>query len=791
MTSGNPRRLAVGAYVALLAALAVAATLAAQATSAPPATGALWALPALALLVTAAEYLLVRVRIGREVDAINLVEAALAPLLFAFAPASAVLAVAAGQLLGGAIRRNAPMKLAFNVASWSLATACGAGVVGLVGGDGTEPRALLAVLAGLAVVALVNMAAFVQVLALTSEGGRDSVLRAFAPVALRGSLVGLTVNAGIGLLYVLAFTTSPYAVLLFGIPLLLLHLAYRGQASARADRARLAGLHRSAGALTRPLDPRDGVPDYLREVAATFDARLVLLVLRSEAGREVHRLEREPTGELPPSTTLQLEDDDTASLAGALAALPGPTAVRGSDDHPLARALTDVGGDDLLAAPLLDEGRLLGALLVIDRSGLESDDAAELSVVEALAREATGAFTKGRLLGRVIEERRKLDLVVSTTSDGMASLDATGLVQSWNPALERLTGLAAADVVGREGALTRLDLRTPRGEPVDLAGWRTLQGRLPTELQLRDTAGAVRRLSCSFATSYDVDGAPETLVVIARDVTPAEQMAELRTQFEQLVEAEAAQRVVVEHLQQAVMPPRPDVAGAELGVAYVASDPSSPTGGDLYDCQLLPSGDLHLAVVDVLGHGTHATQDALTVMHTLRTVVLDGTPLEQVVARADQLLSRQQRELVATVVLARYSPGDGRLQVASGGHPPALVVPQHGAVHELAPGGCAIGWPAAGSDAVVHTRLEPGDALVLYTDGLVEARKDIVEGLHALAGHARDVAHLPAQRFAEALVERALAGAERRDDSLALVLRRVPLPVLPTQPLPRPGERRR
>ena len=778
-----PRRpVAVAVYVAGLAALAVAVTLGVDGDAAPGRAATL-VLPVLALLIAAAEWWLVRFRVGREVNALNLVEAVLAPLLFAFPAGPAVLTVAAGQLMAGLLRRNSPLKGAFNVAQWSLATACGAAVVAAVDGQGLEPRSVAGVLLALVVVGLVNNAAFTVVLAL-SQGGRPAdALRGLAPVVVPGWVGGLAANAALGLLFVLAYAGSPWAVVVFVVPLGLLHLAYRGQAAARADRGRLAGLHRAAGALTRPIDPREGVAGYLREVATTFDARVVMLVLRSEAGREVHRLARAADGELPTTVETFLEDADSATLAGALAALPGPTTLRADDRTPLALALRDAGGDDLLAAPLLDDGRLLGALLVLDRGGLVPDAPGELAVVEALAREATGAFAKGRLLGRVIEERRKLELVVSTTSDGMLALDGEGLVLSWNPALERLTGLAAADVVGRPGALSPLDLRTVRGEPVDLAGWRD-QGRLPSELRLRGVEGSSRRVSCSYSVSYDVSGEPETLVVIARDVTPAEQIEQLRTQFARLVEAEAAQRLVVEHLQEAVMPPRPDVPGAEIGVSYVASDPSSPTGGDLYDCQLLPSGELHLAVVDVLGHGTHATQDALTVMHTLRTVVLDGTPLEQVVARADELLGRQDRDLVATVVLARYSPRDGRVQVVSGGHPPALVVTTAGQVRELEPGGCAIGWPAAGSDGVVEERLAPGDTLVLYTDGLVEARKDIVEGLEALAGHARAVAHLPAQRFAQALVDRALAGAERRDDSLALVLRRTPVPALPVQPLP-------
>jgi anti-sigma regulatory factor (Ser/Thr protein kinase) len=68
--------------------------------------------------------------------------------------------------------------------------------------------------------------------------------------------------------------------------------------------------------------------------------------------------------------------------------------------------------------------------------------------------------------------------------------------------------------------------------------------------------------------------------------------------------------------------------------------------------------------------------------------------------------------------------------------------------------------------------LEPGDAFILYTDGLVEARKNILDGMDALQRTAAEVAHLPAERLASELVTRALAGAERRDDTLALVLRR-------------------
>src|SRR5207247_10994985 len=134
-------------------------------------------------------------------------------------------------------------------------------------------------------------------------------------------------------------------------------------------------------------------------------------------------------------------------------------------------------------------------------------------------------------------------------------------------------------------------------------------------------------------------------------------------------------------------------------------------------------------------------------------------------------------ELVATAIRARYAPDSGVVRLVAAGHPPALVVSRAGVVREIDAPGVPIGWPGAGSDQVVSLTLERSQTLVLYTDGIVEATKDIVAGLDALAHAAADTARYPARHMARALVERALAGAARRDDSLILVLRRRTAPV--------------
>ena len=759
----GPRLLA---YVAVLAALAaVAGVAAARYDVAPPGRPYWAALPALALLVAAAEVLVVRVRYGDEVDGVNLVEAALAPMLFAFPGGAVVAAVAVAMLLTSIARRLPPVKTAFNVAQWSLASAAGAAVVARVSrGEGVTAYTVPAVVGALVAVWVVNNAAFTFVMAFAEERRPSDFLRDHLPVILPAWVGGWFVNAMLGLLYVLAYAAHPLAVVLFPVPLVLLHLAYRGYATDRSDRRRLAVLHRAAQVLASRLDPRDVIAQFLAAAADGFAAGAALLVLNEDGERHVHTW-RDGTH------ALAAEPLDTVSLAAALAAHPGPVRLTAGSRDPLGLALAREGWRDALAAPLFADGRSVGALVVLDQQGVASDS--ELTVLETLARETAEALTKGRLLADVMEERRRLDEIVTTTSDGIATLSADGVVRSWNPALEAITGLPRSMVVGRAGALTTLQARTAGGVPVELAGW-SLRPQLPETLVITTPEGETRRLSCSY--SRRGDGPDAVLVVVARDVTQVDEIERLREEFTRLAAAEAAQRIVVEQLQQAVMPARPDVHDTELAVSYLASDAHAPTGGDLYDWQVLPDGDLHVAVVDVLGHGVAATKDALSVVHTLRLVAVDGTPLEEMIGRADRLLGAQFPDLVATVVLARYTPATGRLRVAAGGHPPALVVSARGEVTQLSAAGGAIGWPGAGSDIVAETTLDVRDALVLYTDGLVEAGKDILAGMDALVGHAHDVAHLPADDLADELVRRSLRGAARRDDTLALVLRRLHVP---------------
>lgn len=384
---------------------------------------------------------------------------------------------------------------------------------------------------------------------------------------------------------------------------------------------------------------------------------------------------------------------------------------------------------------------------------------------------------------RAIHGERRLDRAIEWVLDAARSISgareaAVCLISgeegaSWHPSPSVLSDLSARDPrdqpllapVVRSGAVVRLSDGGSATPP-------SARSLLAVPVTGPD------ELVCGVLVCVDPEpsrfsaGTEEPLVALAAHLGVA--VANHAT-LARLSELEEAQRDLVHQLQVAVRPQVLQVPDTELGAHYSAAEQGAPTGGDLWDWVLLPAGDLHVAVIDIMGKGVKATKDALAVAHALRLLVLDGCPMESLVARADQIVTQQNPDLVATLIVCRYDPATGGLRLAGAGHPPALLI-ERGRVRQLAAGGIPIGWPGAGSTEVVEAELGRSDSLVLYTDGLIESTKDIIAGLDALERTAAQTADFPASQQARILVERALEGAAQRDDSLCVVLRRRPPP---------------
>lgn len=760
--------LAVLSVLALVASAGLA-SYAAFVDLGPESTLPLACLPVLVLAVAAAETYQIAVSGPTSPARFTLVTATIAPLIYGYDVATVVGAVALGHVPLLLSRSHPRLRGLSLMARWTFSAAVGTVVAEALGVDARLTGAVAGGLViSLAVITLVNFGWLVLEGAITDPVSWPYAVR--KPVFLAAvAAVHWVINTLFGLLFVFALAGSPLGVLLVPVPLLLIFFTARLYTDAYADRGRVETLSEASRILSEPVDPMTAVRPFLEEIRERFGASTAALVRVSEDNR--------PTAFRWSADGTYEDEAPVNPLERRLVKRGVLTRVGAQDNSALARLLREDGRTSCVSAPMQLGPRVVGVIVLYDLPGpTPYAEHYQVSVLETLARQTVHTLSRGWAISKVVENERSLAEILQSTSDGIFTVDASGAISTWNPACERISGLTATEVQGRRDALPRLRARTAAGRPVDLVNWREV-AEFPGEMLITATNGEQRQLACSFTRAENTDGT-RRLVVVARDITPATEFHALREQFARLVEMQAAQRLVVDHLQQAVAPEPPGMEGIDIAVAYVASDPTAPTGGDLFDWHELPTGELHVAVVDVLGHGVTATRDALSVIHTLRHVAVEGTPLEDVVARADILLGAQDSELVATVVVARFNPRTGDLRVASGGHPPAIIAAPDGTVRQVAGSGGAIGWPGVGSSGIAVTQLAEGESLILYTDGLVEARRDIIAGMEQLQQIAGEIAGLPAQELSDTLVQRSLEGAERHDDALALVVRRASKPAL-------------
>ncbi len=186
---------------------------------------------------------------------------------------------------------------------------------------------------------------------------------------------------------------------------------------------------------------------------------------------------------------------------------------------------------------------------------------------------------------------------------------------------------------------------------------------------------------------------------------------------------------VAEAAQRAVLRPLPEHVGPlELGVVYLAAAADAQVGGDLYDVAKTPHG-IRVIIGDVRGKGLGAVEVAADVLGMYREVAHEVHTLPELARRLDAGLSRRwgEHEEFVTALLAEINPEAGRLTLFNCGHPPPMLVPAgDGSVTILevpapAPplGLLTLGDP---SGASLSVNLRPRDQLLLYTDGVTEAR---------------------------------------------------------------------
>jgi serine phosphatase RsbU (regulator of sigma subunit) len=198
-------------------------------------------------------------------------------------------------------------------------------------------------------------------------------------------------------------------------------------------------------------------------------------------------------------------------------------------------------------------------------------------------------------------------------------------------------------------------------------------------------------------------------------------------------------------------------------------------GGDVYDLLRLDDGRLAVCLGDVTGKGIEAAADMALAKFTFRALARSSANASTFLARVNEVVTDEIAPgKFITMLYAVLDLERSELEAANAGHPPLRLIRPDGTVEAVTSPGLALGIEAGEHYEEARIPLEPGTAIVLYTDGVIEARRDgELYGDERLDAFLAANAGLGAQALADALVEecRTFAGGALDDDCAVVVLR--------------------
>ena len=481
-------------------------------------------------------------------------------------------------------------------------------------------------------------------------------------------------------------------------------------------------------------------------------------------------------------------------------------------------ALAAAGQRSALAVPLRVRDEWIGLLVAYPGvralrdtdAALLTSLAAQLAVAVQNARLHERSQELGEALGTVLESERQTSRQVNALYEISRSFaQSLSLETTLNAVAETIVGVLGVDAAVIRVPDERGDQFVPRAVHVAderlLDAVRTILERPqprpartapPTVLDV----AAARRLGGAHALliPFLEQGSTVALLPIA---TPSELLAELTivsldpaaaidadTLATAVTIAQQAalaidnarlysqQKRFAETMQQSLLPrERPAIAGLEVGTVY-ESAAEVDVGGDLFDFLELADGGLAVVLGDVTGHGIDATADMAMAKFVFRSLAREHPEPSEFLAHANEVVVEEIA--VGKFITMAYLLADsaGGVLAASAGHPqPRLVLPD-GTVDGLACGGLALGIEPQQVYEQVRAELRPGTSVVLYTDGVIEARREgELFGVERLDEILAAGCGQPAQAIADSVVAacRAFAGGELGDDCAIVVIKRV------------------
>ncbi len=270
------------------------------------------------------------------------------------------------------------------------------------------------------------------------------------------------------------------------------------------------------------------------------------------------------------------------------------------------------------------------------------------------------------------------------------------------------------------------------------------------------------------------------LVITGDDQALGSALATLLTAALEHGGAAARRYRVADRLQQALLPAslamHPTV---RFDADYRAATAETEVGGDWYDAFALDDGRIAVSIGDIAGHGLEAAIAMNEARRAIRTAAGGfGSPSE-LLEYVNRMLCRDASIAMATAIVGYYDPRDRSYAYASAGHPQQIYVDASGRPYTLPGGGIPLGFPTELFAEDVTITLDAGTAVVLYTDGLLEYNRNIIEGEHLLAQTITRTPLLKSDAPAAALNSAIFFDVENTDDAATMVMLGTGTPTTP------------
>ena len=372
---------------------------------------------------------------------------------------------------------------------------------------------------------------------------------------------------------------------------------------------------------------------------------------------------------------------------------------------------------------------------------------------------------------------QEMEPILETLNDGVVIADETDQILFVNTVFEEMTGIPRSEIIGHDAR--QLYDRAEEFALTQAFRQKTLEmGRSREEFLLPTKGGGRLPVVASVRVTRRPEGgsfAVATLTDISEQKRTEDKLRAANARLAEYRREIERDLVLAARVQQSLAPKPILWGGLCVDTFY---QPARRIGGDFGLVAPFNEEHLNLLVCDVSGHGISSALIANRIYLETITLLGNRAPLADMLRQLNSLVIQNVgvSGFFFTLAAARINRGGRTMEFAGAGHPPAMIV-QPGAEPRLLPSRSMILGTlpdAVGADATLYTEIEPGDRIVLYTDGLTDvfdSRGEMLK-VEGLQNFIREAALLPFDEMKQSILDRVAAwrdGPPVDDESLVLV----------------------